>query len=107
MNKQAHNSDASPLEPATVRKIPLIVKTRDSASGQSKLIKVPSTWTQQELCDYLQSLNAISSQACSALTLAGKKLKKPNARLSDVKSLKPYSFVSYESTQHLSGGMLS
>ena len=105
MNKQVHHSAASPLEPATVEKIPVIVKASDSARGQSKLISVPSTWTQRELCDYLRSLNGISSQACSALTLEGKQLKEPHARLSAWNSLKPYSLISFETSLHLSGGM--
>jgi hypothetical protein len=68
---------------------------------------VPSTWTQQELCDYLRSLNDISPQACFALTLAGKQLKEPQARLSDENLLMPYSIICFETSQRLVGGMIT
>ena len=83
-------------------KIPLIVKVRSAANQGCIVIAVPRTWTQQELENHIRFLYGYSSTETLAVTLGGKQLREPHARLCDGK-VSHYGLLQHESVSLLGG----
>ena len=64
--------NSSVLVPDLVTKIPLVVKARNAANQACNIIDVPSTWTQQELLNYIRYLYEYSPTETLLVTLGGK-----------------------------------
>ena len=88
--------------PESETKIPLIVKARSAANQGCSFIDVPSTWTQQELKNHIRIAFGYSSTETLAVTLGGKQLREPYARLCDGK-VSRYGLLQHESISLLGG----
>ena len=71
------------IEQKTKNRISLIVKATSATNQGYNRISVPNTWTQQELGKHIQFLYGYPSTEPCTLTISGKQLQQPIARLCD------------------------
>ena len=90
------------LIPIFETKIQLVIKARSAANQACNIIDVPSTWTQQELKDHIRCLYGYSPTETLVVTLGGKQLREPHARLCDGK-VSRYGLLQHESVSLLGG----